>query len=95
MVGERFSHIPVELMELLTKIHDKVNEVGERIARIEAQDHADVFRSIRSDIKEEREARIKLEIELANVKTKLAPIIMGISIVGATLLDYLVTTFKH
>jgi uncharacterized transporter YbjL len=89
MLEQRISHIPVELMEILNKIHNKVNEVGERIARIEAQDHADVFRIIRADIEKERDHRIALEIELANVKTKLAPIVMGVSMVGAAIVDYL------
>lgn len=83
------THIPIELMELLTKINTNITEVKERITRIEAQDHVDSIRLMRQEIEKERDERIKLQIELANVKTKLAPIIMGVSVLGAAVVDYL------
>lgn len=84
---ESIPHIPIELMELLNAISRDITEVKERIIRIEAQDHSDSIKSIKQEIKEERDKRIALEIELANVKTKLAPIIVGLSIAGAGLVD--------
>jgi hypothetical protein len=85
---QTFPHsIPIELMEILTRINDNINEVKERIARIEAQDHSDSIRSLRTEIKQERDERIKLQIDLANVKTRLAPIIVGISAVGAAIIQ--------
>lgn len=95
MVEQRTTHVSVELMELLNKIHDKVNEVGERIARIEAQDHADVFRSIRRELEIERDHRIKLQVELANLKTRFAPIVASIAMIGAACIDYFLSAFKH
>jgi predicted nucleic acid-binding Zn-ribbon protein len=82
------SHIPIELMELLNKINDNINEVKERIVRLEAQDHAETFKGIKADIEKERDERIKLQIELANVKTRLAPIVIGISMIGAGVIEF-------
>jgi predicted nucleic acid-binding Zn-ribbon protein len=87
-----FPSIPVELMDILHKINDNVNEVKERITRIEAQDHSEAIRSVRLDIEKERNERINLQIELANVKTKLAPIIIGISILATAIMQFLI---KH
>lgn len=99
---ERTAYIPIELMELLNKINDNVNnvkdsvnEVKDRVTRIEAQDHADVFRSIRKELETEREHRITLQVEIANLKTRFAPIIATIAMIGAAVIDYIVTAFKH
>lgn len=86
--------IPIELMEILNRINDNVNEVKERIARIEAQDHSDSIRSVRNDIEKERNERIKLQIELANVKTRLAPIVVGIAMIGTAVIELVVQSFK-
>ena len=86
-------HISLELMEILTRINDNVNEVKERLARIEGQDHADTFNRIQLQLEKERDARVRLEIELASVRTKLAPIVIGISMAGATILQLFVKTF--
>lgn len=95
MVEQRTTHVSVELMELLNKIHDKVNEVGERVARIEAQDHADVFRSIRRELEIERDHRIKLQVEIANLRTRFAPIVASIAMAGAAFVNYFMSTFRH
>lgn len=89
-----FTTIPIELMEILNRINDNVNEVKERITRIEAQEHTDSIRSLRSEIKEERDERIKLQIELSNVKTKLAPIVVGISAAGAAIVQVLIQNIR-
>lgn len=96
------SLIPVELMEILNKINenvntvkDSVNEVKERVTRIEAQDHADLYRTLRKEIELEREHRIRLQVELANVKTRLAPVITGVAVFFGAIIDYVITTFKH
>lgn len=84
--------IPVELMEILNRINDNVNEVKERLARLEGQDHSNSIRSLRTEIEKERDIRISLQVELANVKTKLAPIIIGISMVATILINVVVKT---
>jgi len=85
-------NIPVELMQILTEINNNINEVKERITRIEAQDHSDSIKSIRRDLEKERDHRISLQVELANVKTKLAPIIVGISMVATVLINVITKT---
>lgn len=92
MTTSQTSHIPIELMEILTRINDNVNEVKERLARLEGQDHSDSIRSLRDEIEKERNERIRLQIDLANVKTKLAPIIVGVSMMGAALVEVVITT---
>ena len=81
--------IPMELMDILTKINDSVNEVKERMTRLEAQDHAASITLLKSEIKEERDKRIDLQLELAMVKTKLAPIVISISVVGGAAVNFL------
>ena len=85
--------IPIELMQLLTAINDNLNEVKERIARIEAQDHSDSLKAVRVEIKEERDKRIQLEIALADIKTKLAPILVGVSVASAVVLELFIKSF--
>ena len=87
--------IPIELMEILNRINDNINEVKERMARIEAQEHSDAIRQVQVEIDNERNERIKLQIELASIKTRLAPIVVGISLAGAALLETFFQTFHH
>jgi hypothetical protein len=86
--------IPIELMEILNRINDNINEVKERITRIEAQDHSDSIRSLKTEVVEERNERIKLQIEVANIKTKLAPVLITISLTGAAVIQLVIQSFK-
>jgi uncharacterized membrane protein len=83
------SSIPVELMELLNKIYNNVNEVKERLAKIEGQDHSQEISNLKKEIDEERKERIKMQIEIATMKTKIAPIIAGVSLFGAIVVEIL------
>lgn len=94
MQNSLYPTIPVELMELLNRINDNVNEVKERLARLEGQDNSQSIQNLRSEIEKERDKRITLEIDLANVKTKLAPLLVGISII-ATVVIQLVGNAVH
>lgn len=87
---EQSHSIPIELMEILNRINDNLNEVRQRLARLEAQDHSDGIKYLRNEIEKERDERIKLQIDLANVKTKLAPIVVGISMAGAAVIEILI-----
>lgn len=80
--------IPIELMELLNKINENISEVKTRITRIEAMDHSYSIQSLRSDIEKERNERIKLQIELENLRTKLAPVVIGISMLAASAIGF-------
>lgn len=88
-------YMSIELMEILNRINDNINEVKVRITKIEAQDHSDSIKAVRIEIEKERNERIKLQIELANVKTRLAPIIMGISVAGAAVIQLAIQTFHN
>lgn len=81
--------IPVELMKILTEINDNVNEVKNRLTRLEALDHANEIKEIRQELKQERDKRVELQLELNTVKTRLAPILMGISIVVASFVQFM------
>ena len=86
--------ITIELMDLLNEINRNVHDVRERLARIEAQTHAADIEKIEKDLKEEREKRQQLEIEVSNIRTKLAPVFAGISIVVLTSIELLFLVFK-
>lgn len=81
--------IPMELMDILTKINDNVNEVKDRMTRLEAQDHATAISLLKIEIEKERDKRIDLQLELATIKTKLAPIVITISVVGGAAVNFL------
>jgi chromosome segregation ATPase len=87
--------IPVELMEILNRINDNINEVKERITRIEAQDHSVSIRSLQAEIDKERDERIKLQVQLENVKTRLTPIVAVVSLVGAGVVNLIVNIIHH
>lgn len=81
--------IPIELMEILHRINENVTDVKERVIRLESQNHADSLKTIWIELEKEREKRIQLEIDLASIKTKLAPIVIGISMAGAAALEFI------
>lgn len=83
--------IPVELMEILNRIADNVNEVKERLARLEGQELTHSIRNLQEQVDKERAERVSLQIEVASVKTKLAPVIVGISMVGAVIIQLFAT----
>lgn len=82
--------IPIELMEILNRINDNVNQVKERLSRLEAHNHADTYKTIWIELEKERDKRIQLEIDLASIKTKLAPIVIGISMAGAAGIEFFI-----
>lgn len=88
------SSIPAELMSILTDINNNLAQVKERLASLEAKDHAKSIERLENAIEKEHNARIALEIELASVKTKLAPIVVGLSMAGAIIMEALFKTFS-
>lgn len=87
--------IPLELMNILHSIKDDVTDVRERVIRLEAHNHPDSMKVIWNELEKEREKRIKLEIDMASVKTKMAPITVAISLAGAAVIEVLFRTFLH
>jgi predicted nuclease with TOPRIM domain len=80
--------ISSELMEILNEISRNVNDVRERLARIEAQDHSDRIETLRAELAQERDKRIALQLEVANVKTRLTPIVVILSMAAASVVQY-------
>lgn len=85
-----FNSIPLELMEILNRINDNINEVKQRITRIEAQDHTDSIRMLKTDLEKERDARVLLQIEISNIKTRMAPIVLGLSMAAAGVVQLII-----
>lgn len=83
-------HMPMELMEILNRINDNVNDVKMRVTRIEAQDHSDRIKHIHTMFEKERAERVSLQIELAAIKTKLIPIGMFITMVAGVVVDLMI-----
>ena len=86
--------MPLELMEILNRINENINDVKQRLSRIEGQDHSVSIRSLQLEIEKERDERIKLQVQLENVKTRLAPVILGISLVGAGVIEFVFSHIK-
>ncbi len=82
--------IPIELMEILNQISKDVTDVRERVIRLEAHNHADAYKTLWTEFEKERDKRIEMQIELSQIKTKIAPIIIGISLAGASIIEALV-----
>ena len=95
MVPTSSPNIPMELMEILHSIKDDVTDVRERVIRLEAQNHTDSMKTFWMELEKERDKRIQHEIEIARIKTKMAPITVGISLVGAAIIDIVFRTFTH
>lgn len=89
-----FHSIPLELMDILNRINDNINDVKQRLSRIEGQDHSVSIRSLQQEIEKERDERIKLQVQLESVKTRLAPIIVGISLGGAAVIEFVFSHMK-
>ena len=90
MVTPTKTSIPIELMDILHSIKDDVSDVRERVIRLEAQNHSDSLKTIWLELEKERDRRMEIQIELSNVKTRLAPIIIGISLIGASIIEAIV-----
>jgi hypothetical protein len=82
-------------MEILHRISGDVNDVKERVIRLEAQNHSDTLKNLWLEVEKERDKRIAMEIEIAGLRTRLAPILVGISLAGAALIDIVFRTIIH
>lgn len=90
---QAYFSIPVELMEILNRINNNISEVKERITRIEAQDHSDSIKSVRIALEAERVARTKLELEVSNMKTRLAPVLFAATVLAAAAIEFIFNRF--
>lgn len=97
MVTSLKPSIPIELMEILHQISNDISDVSkdvtdvrERVIRLEAHNHADAYKTLWNEFEKERDKRIEMQIELSQIKTKLAPIIIGISMGGAAAIELLI-----
>jgi len=89
------SAIPIELMDILNRINSNVDEVKQRLARIEGQDHSDSIKALQLIVNEERKERVKLEVDLARVKQQLGPIAAVLALVGAATVQFIFNLVTH
>lgn len=82
--------IPIELMEILNKINDNINEVKQRIARIEGQEHSDSIKGIKLELEKERNERMNLQVQLATVHTKISAIAFVVPLIVTAALNLLI-----
>lgn len=74
---------PIELMEMFRRMDENINDVKERVIRIEAQEHGAAQVRIKEDLEKEREHRIALQMKVIEIQTKLIPITgIGSALVG-------------
>jgi predicted nucleic acid-binding Zn-ribbon protein len=86
--------IPIELMDILNRINDNISEVKDRITRIEAQDHSNSIQSLKLEIDKARDERVQLKVEVERIKTKLAPVLITISLTGAAVIQLVIQSFR-
>lgn len=82
--------VPVQLIQILTKINENISDVKERVIRIEAQDHQFAIRTLRADLEEEAKQRRALEDKVNAFTNKMAPILAGGTALVTLVLNYLV-----
>lgn len=74
---------PIELMEMFRRMDENINDVKERVIRIEAQEHGAVQTRLKEDLEKEREHRIALQMKVVEIQTKLIPITgIGSAVLG-------------
>jgi hypothetical protein len=90
--GEFGPQVPVQLIQILTKINENVAEVKERVIRLEAQDYQHAVRELRTALEVEVGKRQRLEEKFSEFKNKLTPIFAGASIAFTIGANYLIRT---
>jgi hypothetical protein len=80
----------LEFLEFLNRINDNISEIKERLIRIEAQDLSSRIAALQISVEVERVHRQTLEIKVAELKTKLAPLLVGVAIIGAGIVNIVI-----
>lgn len=83
--------LTAELMEILNTINDKISLINDRLTRIEAQDHHDGIKTLRNALDKEVEKRTALELKVSNLQNKVAPIVFGVTLAAAGLVEFIFT----
>lgn len=86
-----------ESADFFRRIDEKLTDVRDRVIRIEAQNHGSLIAALRADHEKLREDYSKelsdLRVEVERMKTKIAPIIAVVGMVGGALLTWAVKAF--
>ena len=75
-----------EVLRVLSNLKDNVDDVRERLIRIEAQDHPKGIGEKKKKIDKQSEEFRKLELAVAEMKTKIAPLLVLASSVITTII---------
>lgn len=75
-----------EVLRVLSSLQDNMVDVRERLIRIEAQDHPKGIGALTEKIDKQAEEFRKLELAVAEMKTKIAPLLVLASSVITTII---------
>ena len=81
---------PFELYQLLSVINGNINDVKERVIRMEAQDFSLNLKELQHEVKAECEKRQTLENTVLELKTRFAPILVALTIVATATINYVI-----
>lgn len=80
-----------EVLRVLSNLQDNLGDVRERLIRIEAQDHPKGIGALTEKIDKQAEEFRKLELAVAEMKTKIAPLLVLASSVITTIIGLFLT----
>lgn len=80
--------LSLQLLEMLRSVDANVSDVKDRVIRIEAQAFDEKITKLENKFDAEKEERIKLQLQLENVRTKIAPVVVFISMLASSGLTF-------
>lgn len=82
-------------MEILNEIRDSVQDVRERVIRIETLDHSDSIKTLRVELKDQKVEIQELKNTITELKTRVAPILAAIAVAFGAIIDFILHRVIH
>lgn len=79
--------LTTEMLAMLSKINDNISDVKERLTRLESQNFSENIMLVNQRMDREREARMALEARFEKLERRMAPFILGASILVVVIVD--------
>lgn len=77
-----------QLLDMLRTVDANVSDVKDRVIRIEAQAFDEKITRLEQKVDEERKERISIQLQMEGIKTKIAPIVIFISMLASAGLTF-------
>ena len=79
-----------EMLRVMAKMGAFMDDVRERLTRIEAQDHPKGINTLHNTVEDLKKEVRTLEISITEIKTKIAPILVGVSALITGVVGFLI-----